>query len=292
VPAGGTATRGGEGAPGPARRVPIAGGLAIGGGAPLALLAGPCVIESETHALRMARALADLTRRLGIPYVFKASFDKANRSSLSSFRGPGLRDGLRILKTVKEEVGVPVLSDIHEPQQAEPAAAVIDILQIPAFLCRQTDLLLAAGRTGKAVNIKKGQFLSPWDIRHGIDKVLSTGNERVLVTERGTTFGYQNLVVDFRGLVIMRGFGWPVVMDATHAVQLPGGRGDASGGQAEFIPFLARAAVAVGIDALFCEVHDDPAAARSDGPNALPLPRLEPLLRQVLAIGAALEEGS
>jgi 2-dehydro-3-deoxyphosphooctonate aldolase (KDO 8-P synthase) len=290
VPASGTATRGGDGAPGATRRVPISGDLAIGGGAPLALIAGPCVIESEAHALRMARALADLTRRLRIPYVFKASFDKANRSSLSSFRGPGLREGLRILKTVKDEVGVPVLSDIHEPQQAEPAARVLDILQIPAFLCRQTDLLMAAGQTAKAVNLKKGQFLSPWDIRHGIEKIRSTGNQRILVTERGTTFGYQNLVVDFRGLVIMRGFGWPVVMDATHAVQLPGGRGDASGGQAEFIPCLARAAAAVGIDALFCEVHDDPAAARSDGPNALPLPRVEPLLRQILAIRAALEE--
>jgi 2-dehydro-3-deoxyphosphooctonate aldolase (KDO 8-P synthase) len=265
--------------------------VAIGGGAPLAFLAGPCVIESETHALRMARALAEITHRLGVPYVFKASFDKANRSALASFRGPGLTEGLRILRAVRDQVGVPILSDIHEPAQAAAAAEVLDILQIPAFLCRQTDLLLAAGRTGKAVNIKKGQFLSPWDIRHGIDKVRSTGNDKTLVTERGTTFGYQNLVVDFRALAIMRGFGAPVIMDATHAVQLPGGRGDASGGQAEFIPLLARAAAAVGIDALFCEVHDDPAAARSDGPNALPLPRVEPLLRRVLAIGAAAREG-
>lgn len=256
----------------------------------MAFLAGPCVLESEAHALRMARALAEITRRLKIPYVFKASFDKANRSSVASFRGPGLEEGLRILKTVKQEVGVPVTSDIHEPQQADPAAEVLDILQIPAFLCRQTDLLIAAGRTGKPVNIKKGQFLSPQDIRLGIEKVRSTGNERILVTERGTTFGYQNLVVDFRGLEIMRGFGFPVVMDATHAVQLPGGRGDASGGEAAFIPVLARAAAAVGIDALFCEVHDNPAEAKSDGPNALPLPRVESLLRQVISIAAAARE--
>lgn len=256
----------------------------------MAFLAGPCVLESEAHALRMARALAEITRRLKIPYVFKASFDKANRSSVASFRGPGLEEGLRILKTVKQEVGVPVTSDIHEPQQADPAAEVLDILQIPAFLCRQTDLLIAAGRTGKPVNIKKGQFLSPQDIRLGIEKVRSTGNERILVTERGTTFGYQNLVVDFRGLEIMRGFGFPVVMDATHAVQLPGGRGDASGGEAAFIPVLARAAAAVGIDALFCEVHDNPAEAKSDGPNALPLARVESLLRQVISIAAAARE--
>ncbi|MGH9749735.1 MAG: 3-deoxy-8-phosphooctulonate synthase [Candidatus Polarisedimenticolia bacterium] len=260
--------------------------LAIGGGAPLAFLAGPCVIESEAHALSMARSIAAITRRMGVPFVFKASFDKANRSSIASYRGPGLEEGLRILKTVKQEVGVPVLSDIHEPRQAEPASEVLDIVQIPAFLCRQTDLLVAAGRTGRTVNIKKGQFLSPADIRHGVDKVRSTGNDRVILTERGTTFGYGNLVVDFRGLVIMRGLGFPVVMDATHAVQLPGGRGDASGGEASFIPFLARAAAAVGIDALFCEVHDDPARAKSDGPNALPLPGVEAILRAVLGIDA------
>ncbi len=268
------------------RRVEIGRGLAAGGGAPLLFIAGPCVIESEVHALKMARALADLTRRLGVPYVFKASFDKANRSSVTSFRGPGLDEGLRILAAVKEQVGVPVLTDIHEPAQAEAAARVIDILQIPAFLCRQTDLLIAAGKTGRPVNIKKGQFLAPWEIRNGIDKVRSTGNENVLVTERGTTFGYQNLVVDFRGLVAMRGLGYPVVMDATHAVQLPGGLGDRSGGEAAYIPFLARAAAAVGIDALFCEVHDDPASARSDGPNALALSLVEPLLKSVLAIDA------
>jgi 2-dehydro-3-deoxyphosphooctonate aldolase (KDO 8-P synthase) len=270
--------------PGRTREVRITADLAIGGGAPLAFIAGPCVIESEGHAVRMARVLRETARRIGVPYIFKSSFDKANRTSAASFRGPGLADGLRILKIVKEEVGVPVLSDVHEPGQAEKAAAVLDVIQIPAFLCRQTDLLVAAGRTGRAVNIKKGQFLSPWDIRHGIDKVRSTGNDRVLVTERGTTFGYQNLVVDFRGLVVMRGFGFPVVMDATHAVQLPGGRGESSGGEAAYIPYLARAAAAVGIDALFCEVHDDPAAARSDGPNALPLTQVEGLLKAVLSI--------
>ena len=207
-------------------------------------------------------------------------------------RGPGLEEGLRILRAVKQSVGVPVLSDIHEAAQAEPAAEVLDILQIPAFLCRQTDLLVAAGRTGRVVNIKKGQFLAPWDIRLAADKVASTGNDKVLLTERGASFGYANLVVDFRSLAIMRGLGWPVVMDATHAVQLPGGEGDRSGGEAQFIPFLARAAAAVGIDALFCEVHDDPATAKSDGPNALRLDRVEPLLAQVRRIDAVVRETS
>jgi 2-dehydro-3-deoxyphosphooctonate aldolase (KDO 8-P synthase) len=244
------------------------------------------VIESEEHALRMARSIAAIARDLGVPYVFKASYDKANRSALSSFRGPGLREGLRILKAIKDATGIPILSDIHEPAQAEPAAAVLDILQIPAFLCRQTDLLIAAGRTGRVVNIKKAQFLSPWDMRNALDKVLSTGNEKVLLTERGTSFGYQNLVVDFRSLVVMRETGCPVVMDATHAVQRPGGLGDRSGGDAAFIPQLARAAAAVGIDALFCEVHDDPARAKSDGPNALRLDALRGLMSQVVAIDA------
>jgi 2-dehydro-3-deoxyphosphooctonate aldolase (KDO 8-P synthase) len=273
--------------PGPARRVEVDSGLAIGGGAPLVFLGGPCVIESEAHALAMARALASLCREQGIPYVFKASFDKANRSSLESFRGPGLKEGLRILKAVKEATGVPVLSDIHEPAQAEPAAAVLDIIQIPAFLCRQTDLLIAAGRTGRVVNIKKGQFLSPWDMRHAADKVASTGNGKILLTERGTSFGYRNLVVDMRSLAVLRGLGYPVVMDATHAVQLPGGEGDRSGGEPVFIPVLARAAAAAGIDALFCEVHDDPPRALSDGTNALRLDRAAEVLRQVRAIDAA-----
>ncbi len=274
--------------PGPvhARRVEITGDLAIGGGAPLAFIAGPCVIESERHALLMARALRRAATDAGVPFIFKSSFDKANRSSVGSFRGPGLLEGLRILKAVKSEVGVPVLSDIHEPSQAGPAAEVLDILQIPAFLCRQTDLLVAAGRTGRPVNIKKGQFLSPWEIRNAVDKVRSAGNERVLVTERGAAFGYQNLVVDYRSLVVMKESGCPVVMDATHSVQHPGGLGDRSGGDARFIPYLARAAAAVGIDALFCEVHDDPKAAKSDGPNSLPLSAVGPLLRQVVAIDA------
>jgi 2-dehydro-3-deoxyphosphooctonate aldolase (KDO 8-P synthase) len=272
------------------RRIEIGRNLAVGGGAPLVFIAGPCVIEGEAHSLRMAQAISAICRGLGVPFVFKSSFDKANRSSVTSFRGPGLKEGLRILKMVKEAAGVPVLSDIHEPWQAEAAAEVLDILQIPAFLCRQTDVLVAAGRTGRPVNLKKGQFLSPWDIRLGIEKIRSAGGDKVLVTERGTTFGYQNLVVDFRSLVVMRGFGCPVVMDATHAVQLPGGQGDRSGGEAAYIPHLARAAAAVGIDALFCEVHDDPAAAKSDGPNALALPLVEPLLRSVLAIDALARE--
>jgi len=276
---------------GPARRVEITRDLAIGDGAPLALIAGPCVIESEAHALRMARALSTIARECGVPYIFKSSFDKANRSSIESFRGPGLKEGLRILGAVKSEVGVPVLSDVHEPAQAERAADVLDIIQIPAFLCRQTDLLVAAGRTGRAVNIKKGQFLSPWEMRHAIDKVRSAGNEKILITERGTTFGYQNLVVDFRSIAVMRRFGYPVIMDATHSVQHPGGLGDRSGGDGEFIPFLARAASAVGIDALFCEVHDDPKAAKSDGPNSLPLGAVERLLRQVVAIDAVVRKG-
>jgi 2-dehydro-3-deoxyphosphooctonate aldolase (KDO 8-P synthase) len=280
----------GTGRPGadlvPPRKVAVGDRLEIGGGAPLAFIAGPCVIESEEHATRMARSIATIARGLGIPYIFKASFDKANRSSVGSFRGPGLVEGLRILGRVRQAAGVPVLSDIHEPAQAAPAAEVLDVLQIPAFLCRQTDLLVAAGRTGKPVNIKKAQFLSPWDIRHAAEKVLSTGNDRILLTERGSTFGYRNLVVDFRGLVIMRGLGFPVVMDATHAVQLPGGQDDRSGGEPAYIPPLARAAAAVGIDALFCEVHDDPAAAKSDGPNALRLDRVEDLLKQVLKIDA------
>ena len=286
MPASGSGRPAADPGPRPVRTVAVDARLSIGGGEPLAFIAGPCVIESEEHAVRMARALARIAKDLGVPYIFKSSFDKANRSAASSFRGPGLREGLRILKTVKQDAGVPVLSDIHEPGQAEPAAEVLDVLQIPAFLCRQTDLLLAAGRTGKAVNIKKAQFLSPWDIRHAADKVLSTGNERILLTERGSTFGYGNLVVDYRSLVVMRRLGWPVVMDATHAVQLPGGQGDRSGGESHFIPYLARAAAAVGIDALFCEVHDNPAAAKSDGPNALDLALVESLLRQVLAIDA------
>ena len=257
--------------------------LEIGGGAPLALVAGPCVIESEEHVQFLAGELA----RLGAPFVFKASFDKANRSSVKSYRGPGLKEGLRILGAVRDR-GIPVLTDIHDPSQAGPAAEAVDILQIPAFLCRQTDLLIEAGRTGRVVNIKKGQFVSPQDIRLAAEKVASTGNDRVLLTERGSSFGYNNLVVDMRGLPIMRGFGWPVVFDATHSVQLPGAAGTASGGQPEFIEPLASAAVAAGADAVFVEVHEAPERALSDGANALRLDRLAGLWAKLERISAAL----
>jgi len=246
--------------------------IQVGGGAPLALIAGPCVIESEEHVHFLAR---EIQKAVGA-FVFKASFDKANRSSAGSYRGPGLKEGLRILKGVRD-AGFAVLTDIHEPAQAVLAAESADILQIPAFLCRQTDLLIEAGRTGRIVNIKKGQFIAPLDIRHAADKVASTGNNRILLTERGTTFGYNNLVVDMRGLAMMRGLGWPVVFDATHSVQLPGASGTASGGQPEFIVPLARAAVAAGCDAVFIEVHEAPERALSDGANALRLDLLGPL---------------
>ena len=254
--------------------------LSIGGGAPLALIAGPCVIESEEHVHFLAREIG----RIAGPFVFKASFDKANRSSAGAYRGPGLVEGLRILAGVRKEFGVAVLTDIHEPGQAELAAGSVDILQIPAFLCRQTDLLIAAGRTGRVVNIKKGQFVSPHDIRHAADKVASTGNDKIILTERGSSFGYNNLVVDMRGLAIMRDFGWPVVFDATHSVQLPGAAGNASGGQPQFIEPLSRAAVAAGVDAVFIEVHEAPERARSDGANALRLDRLAELLRRLRLI--------
>jgi len=244
----------------------------IGIGRPLALIAGPCVIESEEHVLLLAR---EISRIVG-PYIFKASFDKANRSSVGSYRGPGLKEGIRILGEVKK-AGYPVLTDIHEPAQAAPVAEVADVLQIPAFLCRQTDLLLEAGRTGKMINIKKGQFVSPHDIRHAAEKVASTGNNNILLTERGTTFGYNNLVVDMRGLAIMREFGWPVIFDATHSVQMPGAAGTVSGGQPQFIAPLSRAAAAAGIDGVFIEVHEAPERALSDGANALRLDLLGPL---------------
>jgi len=240
--------------------------IAFGGAKPLALIAGPCVIESEAHV----RFMADAIGKIAGPFVFKASFDKANRTSLAGFRGPGLHEGLRILGGLKT-AGYAILTDIHEPSQAEPAAKVADILQIPAFLCRQTDLLLAAGRTGRVVNIKKGQFVAPQDIRHAAEKVASTGNNKILITERGSSFGYNNLVVDMRGLQIMREWGWPVIFDATHSVQLPGGAGAASGGQPQFIETLSQAAVAAGVDGVFVEVHDQPEKALSDGANALRL---------------------
>ena len=257
--------------------------LEIGGGAPLALIAGPCVIESEEHVHFLAREIA----KVAGPFIFKASFDKANRSSVKSYRGPGLKEGLRILKTVRD-AGFATLTDIHDPSQAAEAAEAVDILQIPAFLCRQTDLLVEAGRTGKVVNIKKGQFVSPHDIRLAAEKVASTGNNNIILTERGSSFGYNNLVVDMRGLVIMRSFGWPVVFDATHSVQLPGAAGTVSGGEPQFIAPLSRAAVATGVDAVFLEVHESPEKALSDGANALRLDHLRPLwnrLRQISEIG-------
>jgi 2-dehydro-3-deoxyphosphooctonate aldolase (KDO 8-P synthase) len=259
--------------------MPAGAKIAFGPESPLALIAGPCVIESEAHAHFLAREIG----RVAGPFVFKASFDKANRSSLSSYRGPGLKEGLRILAGLKAQ-GYPILTDIHEPAQAGPVAEVADILQIPAFLCRQTDLLTEAGRTGRIVNIKKGQFVAPEDMRLAADKVASTGNSKILLTERGTCFGYHNLVVDMRGLAIMRSLGYPVVFDATHSVQLPGGAGTASGGDARFIEPLARAAVAVGVEGLFVEVHEAPERALSDGPNALKLDRLGALLEKLRRI--------
>jgi len=254
-------------------------GPKFGRGQPLTLIAGPCVIESEQHVHFLAAEI----RKIAGPFVFKASFDKANRSSLASYRGPGLEEGVRILAGLRSE-GYAVLTDIHEPGQAEKVAEAADILQIPAFLCRQTDLLLAAGRTGRTVNIKKGQFVSPHDIRNAAEKVASTGNDKILLTERGSSFGYNNLVVDMRGLAIMREFGWPVIFDATHSVQIPGGLGHASGGESKFIPTLARAAVAAGVDGVFLEVHEAPERALSDGPNALRLDLLRALWEKLQAI--------
>jgi len=267
--------------------VAITDSLRIGGGAPLALIAGPCAIESEAHCLSLAERIQQVASERGFPFIFKASFDKANRTSLRSYRGPGLEKGLQILARVRRELGVPVLSDVHEPAQAAPAAEVLDILQIPAFLCRQTDLLLAAASTGRTINVKKGQFLAPGDARAIVEKVRSTGNQKIMLTERGTTFGYHDLVVDMRALPLLRALGTPVVFDATHSVQQPGGAGDKSGGAPEFIEPLARAAAAVGIDALFVEVHDDPSRALSDAASALPLGRLAALLESIRTIDGA-----
>lgn len=264
------------------------GPVQVGGGR-LFLIAGPCVIESEAHVRTMAEAIQRITADLGIPYIFKASFDKANRTSVKSYRGPGLVEGSRILGRLAKDTGLPVLTDVHEAGQCEVAAEAVDVLQIPAFLCRQTDLLVAAGRTGRAVNIKKGQFVAPWDMTHPLQKVRSTGNERVFLTERGASFGYNTLVVDFRSLPVMRALA-PVVFDGTHSVQQPSAANGVSGGQPEFIPMLARAAVAAGIDGLFLEVHDDPANAKSDGANALDLKLLKPLLERLVAIHAAANE--
>lgn len=257
---------------------------------PFVLLAGPCAIEEEERVLKIAEAIKKITDKLGIPAVFKASFDKANRSSIKSYRGPGLKKGLKILKKVKEEFELPLISDIHLPEQAEPAAEVLDILQIPAFLSRQTDMLTAAGETGRIINVKKGQFLAPWDIDQVVKKIESTGNQKILLTERGVSFGYNNLVVDMRSLPRMKKTGYPVVFDTTHAVQLPGGAGDSSDGEREYVPHLMRAALAVGVDSLFMEVHDNPAAAKSDGANMIPLAKLEKILQQALIIDQANKE--
>ena len=262
--------------------------LSIGDGCPLTLIAGPCVIESEDFTLKMADQIHQICDRLGIPLIFKSSFDKANRTSINSFRGQRLETGLGILQRVKDEVGVPILTDIHESYQAAIVAEVADILQIPAFLCRQTDLLLAAAATGRVVNVKKGQFLAPWDMKSVVRKLEAAGTKRILLTERGTSFGYNTLVVDFRSLPQMRELGYPVVFDATHSVQMPGGQGDKSGGQRQFVPYLARAAAAIGIDALFMEVHENPEVAMSDGPNMIPLANLEQVLKSILNIRAGL----
>ena len=271
---------------------PIAiGPLTLGPPAPLLFIGGPCVIESPAHAVDLGRAIQQVAREVGIPYVFKASFDKANRTSLRSYRGPGLRDGLKTLERVKSELGCPILTDIHEPDQAAPVAEVADVLQIPAFLSRQTDLLVAAARTGKVVNVKKGQFLAPLDMRHPIAKVRESGNPRVFVTERGFTFGYHNLVVDMRAFPMIRSLGVPVVFDVTHSLQLPGAGDGVTAGQAEFIEPLASAGVAAGVDGVFMEVHEEPSRAKSDGQNALKLDRLKPLLARLVAIDAIARAG-
>ncbi len=250
----------------------------------LALIAGPCVIETEELTFRIAKFLKQLTESLGMPFIFKSSYDKANRTSTHSYRGPGLKDGLRVLKNIKEELEIPIISDVHCVREVEEAAKVLDIIQIPAFLCRQTTLILAIADTKLPVNVKKGQFLSPWDIKYVIEKIASRGNENILITERGTCFGYQNLVVDFRSLVIMKQFGYPIVFDATHSVQLPGAGEGKSLGQREFVPYLAKASVAVGVDAVFMEVHEAPDKALCDGPNELPLNGLKPLLKELMVI--------
>ena len=275
---------------------PVAvGPITIGGGAPLVLIGGPCAIEDERHALMTAERLAAIAAERRVPFIYKSSYDKANRSSVNSYRGPGLVEGLRILRKVRETVGVPVLSDVHQVSEVDPAAEVLDVIQIPAFLCRQTDLLLAAAATGKPVNVKKGQFVAPRDMKNIVDKIVSVGNRSILLTERGTSFGYHDLVVDMRGLQDMRALGFPVVFDATHSVQLPGGAGDRSAGERKYVPALARAAVAVGIDALFMEMHEDPdrtlADGRplSDGPNMLRIDDLRRLLDEITAIAAALD---
>jgi 2-dehydro-3-deoxyphosphooctonate aldolase (KDO 8-P synthase) len=266
------------------------GNVALGGNAPLFVIAGPCVIESEAHAMGLAEHLAATCRDLGVPLIFKASYDKANRTSVSSYRGPGIKEGLRILGAIAKRTGLPILADVHDVSQVAPTAEVCDVLQIPAFLCRQTDLLVAAGKTGRAVNIKKGQFVSPPEMENAAEKVASTGSKKIILTERGASFGYQNLVVDMRSLPILRKFGYPIVFDATHSVQLPGGEGKSSGGQPEFIEPLARASVAAGADGIFVEVHDDPSKALSDGSNALKLEEFRPLVKRLMQISELVRE--
>ncbi|WP_371372161.1 3-deoxy-8-phosphooctulonate synthase [Sporomusa aerivorans] len=264
--------------------------ITVGAEHPIVLIAGPCVIEEPERTLKIGRAVKEIADRLNIPYIFKASYDKANRSSYNSFRGPGLKEGLSILAHIKKELGVPVISDIHCVTQIDAAAEVLDVLQIPAFLCRQTDLVYQAARTGKAINVKKGQFLAPLDMKNVIAKIEEAGNHNILLTERGATFGYNNLVVDFRALPIMRSLGYPVVFDATHSVQLPGGAGTSSGGQREFVPYLTRSAVAAGVDMLFMEVHDNPPEGKSDACNMLYVDKLEELLKDVLAIDSVVRK--
>jgi 2-dehydro-3-deoxyphosphooctonate aldolase (KDO 8-P synthase) len=264
----------------------MVGNVRIGANKPLVLIAGPCVIENETATLKHAERLMTICNGVSVPLIFKASYDKANRTSVTAFRGPGLYPGLKILAKVKESLGIPVISDIHSIEQLEPAAEVLDIIQIPAFLCRQTDLVVAAAKTGRVLNIKKGQFLAPWDMRNVVGKAVASGNDKVILTERGASFGYNNLVVDMRSLPVMRALGYPVVFDATHSVQLPGGQGDSSGGQREFVEYLARAAVATGIDGIFMEVHEEPDKALCDGPNSVKLDDLPNLLKKLKAIDA------
>ena len=260
------------------------GNIVIGGGSPLVLVSGPCVIEDYETTREIAGILKEITSKLEIPFIFKASYDKANRTSIAAFRGPGLNDGLRVLKEIKEELGIPILSDVHRISEIPAAARVLDIIQIPAFLCRQTDVIIEVAKTGKPVNVKKGQFLAPWDIANVVEKITSTGNRRILITERGTMFGYNNLVVDFRSFMIMRKIGYPVIFDATHSVQLPGGAGASSGGQREYAPMLARAAAAAGVDGIFMEVHRNPDKALCDGPNSLKLDTIYELLSQLKSI--------
>ena len=258
--------------------------ISVGQGAPLVLISGPCVIEDYETTLEIARYLKELTQKLGLPFIFKASYDKANRTSIHSFRGPGIRDGLDILARIKSELGVKILSDVHGADEVADAARILDIIQIPAFLCRQTDFVSAVARAGKPVNIKKGQFLAPWDMMNVVEKATSAGNRQVLITERGTMFGYNNLVADFRGIKIMQDTGWPVIFDVTHSIQLPGGAGTSSGGQREFAPVLAKAAVAAGADGIFMEVHTDPDKALCDGPNSLKIDTLHELLSRLMEI--------